>query len=48
MESIISMHLKIRRTIMAVARMIITATRTTMTATYGVFDSCVDPMKHKN
>lgn len=48
MESIISMHLKIRRTAMAVARMTITATKTAITATYGVFDSCDDPRKHKN
>lgn len=47
MESIQSMHLKIRRTAMAVARMTITATRTAMTATYGVSDFCVDPRKHK-
>lgn len=48
MESIISMHLKIRRTAMAVARMTITATKTAITATYGVFDSCDDPRTHKN
>lgn len=48
MESIISMQLKIRRSAMAVARMTITATKTAITATYGVFDSCDDPRKHKN